>query len=71
MRVRPVAAGVVEVDVEERLLVTPSTYLGEDDELRPLLLFTEEDTLLLLLPLKDDERPEVADNERPLLDETR
>lgn len=82
MRVRPVAAGAeVEAEPEEeeeerRLPVTPSAYLGVDDELRPL--FTEdvpELLLLLLLPLSDDERPveeEDADaDERPLLEETR
>ena len=57
-RVRPVEAGV-EVETEERrLLLTPSTDLDDDDELRPLFI--------------EDERPvEVAEDERPLLDETR
>jgi hypothetical protein len=72
-RVRPVAAGAVVVEVveERRLLLTPSTYLGEDEVPRPL--FTEdapvEVRLLLLLPLSDDERPEV--DVRPLPEETR
>jgi hypothetical protein len=73
VRVRSVAAGVeVEVLTEgRRLLVTPSTYLGDEDDPRPLFTEDEPEDILLLLPLSDDERPVEEDEERPLLEETR
>jgi hypothetical protein len=61
-RVRPVDAGVEIVTEEERrLLVTPSTYRGEDEVPRPELTeeeFDEDVRLPAELLLKDEERPE-------------
>jgi hypothetical protein len=63
MRVRPVVADDVpdeDTEGERRLPVVPSVYRGEE-ELRPLLTEEElelEEFLLVVLPFREDERPD-------------